>query len=111
MKAFTALAGALVFCSAASAAELEPIAAKSIHMGDVNGIAYYTVEPDGFHVVATLSAGEQGQPIRFITTLLPGQSTTISVPREVGQSEMTFQVRRVNDSIFVGDVKAADLAQ
>lgn len=109
MKAFTAFAGTLMMCSAASAAELQPIAAHSIHMGDVNGIAYYTVEADGFRVVTTLSAGEQGQPVRFIATLLPGQSTTISVPRDVGQRDLTVQVRRVNDSIFVGDVKTASV--
>ena len=49
---------AAVFALAASAAAhaegLRPIEAKSIDLGGVSGIAYYTVEPDGFHVVTTL---------------------------------------------------------
>ena len=109
MRVFLGLASAVVMYSAAGAVELPPIAAHSIHIGDVNGVVYFTVGSDGFRVVTTLSAGEQGQPVRFFAIFLPGQDTTISVPREVGQSDLTFQVRRVNDSIFVGELKAADM--
>jgi hypothetical protein len=35
----------------------------------VSGVAYYTVEPDGFHVVTTLAQDEAGTPIRFVTAL------------------------------------------
>ena len=68
MRVFLGLASAVVMYSAAGAVELPPIAAHSVHIGDVNGVVYFTVGSDGFRVVTTLSAGEQGQPVRFIAT-------------------------------------------
>lgn len=38
----------------AHAESLRPIQAKSVDLGDVSGVAYYTIERDGFHVVTTL---------------------------------------------------------
>src|ERR1700759_1193272 len=69
-------ATALVFASvgAAHADELRPIEAKSINLGDISGVAYYTIERDGFHVVTTLAQGEAGTPIRLGSLLAPGQS-------------------------------------
>src|SRR6201981_107871 len=49
---------------AAHADGLRPIDAKSIDLGEVSGVAYYTVERDGFHVVTTLAQGKAGTPIR-----------------------------------------------
>jgi hypothetical protein len=37
-----------------------PIEAENIGLGKVTGIAYYTVEQDGFHAVTTLAQGEAG---------------------------------------------------
>jgi hypothetical protein len=48
----------------AHAESLRPIQAKSVDLGDVSGVAYYTIERDGFHVVTTLAQGEAGTPIR-----------------------------------------------
>jgi hypothetical protein len=50
-----AAAFTLASLGAAHADGLRPIEAKSIDLGEVSGIAYYTVERDGFHVVATLA--------------------------------------------------------
>ena len=43
--------------ASARADNLRPIEGKSIDLGGISGVAYYTVERDGFHVVATLAQG------------------------------------------------------
>ena len=53
-----ATAFALASLGATRADGLRPVEAKSIDLGEVSGVAYYTVERDGFHVVATLAQGE-----------------------------------------------------
>ena len=41
--------------------------------GDVSGVAYYTIERDGFRVVATLAKkGEDAVPVRVVAMLAPG---------------------------------------
>jgi len=55
-----AAAFALASLEAAHADGLRPIDAKSIDLGEVSGVAYYTVERDGFHVVTTLAQGMGG---------------------------------------------------
>jgi hypothetical protein len=42
-------------CLDAQADGLRPIDSMSIDLGEVSGVAYYTVERDGFHVVTTLA--------------------------------------------------------
>ena len=59
-----AAAFTLTTLAAAHANGLRPIEAQSINLGDMSGVAYYTVEPDGFRVVTTLAQGEAGTPIR-----------------------------------------------
>src|ERR1700722_10386549 len=49
-----AAAFALACLETAQADGLRPIDAMSIDLGEVSGVAYYTVERDGFHVVTTL---------------------------------------------------------
>jgi hypothetical protein len=68
------LLAVLTFASlgAAHTKALRPIEGQSINLGDVSGVAYYTVEPDGFRVVTTLAQGEAGTPIRFVAVLAPG---------------------------------------
>jgi len=103
------IAGAL-FAGAVSASELKPMQGKSIMLGDVSGTAYYTVESDGFRVVATLASGETATPVRFVATLLPGQKTVFSVPREPGLSALTVEIARVGDRVHVASAeKMADL--
>jgi hypothetical protein len=50
-----AAAFTLAFLEAVHADGLRPIDAMSINFGEVSGVAYYTVERDGFRVVATLA--------------------------------------------------------
>jgi hypothetical protein len=61
----TTLAAALALASigSARAEELKPLQGQVIDLGDVSGVAYYTVERDGFRVVATLAKkGEDACP-------------------------------------------------
>ncbi len=95
------LSGAL--SGSASAAEMRPMQATSIALGDVTGIAYYTVAEDGFQVVATLAAGEGGAPMRFVTTLADGQSMLVSVPQAADQTPMELKFARLGDSLSVSE--------
>ena len=81
-RTIIAAAFALTVAGAAQADGLRPVEGRSIDLGDVSGIAYYTVEPDGFRVVATVAQGEAGTPVRLETVLAPDQSVVLSTPRE-----------------------------
>jgi len=76
---------------------VRPIEARSIDLGEISGIAYYTVERDGFHVVTTLAQGEAGTPIRVVSVLAPGQSVVLSTARLAG----AIEISRKGDSLFV----------
>lgn len=93
------LAAAFTFASlgAAPANGLRPIEGRSINLGDVSGVAYYTVEPDGFRVVTTLAQGEAGTPIRFVTVLAPGQRVAVSTPYQVP----ALEISRKGDELLV----------
>jgi hypothetical protein len=81
---------------AAHADGLRPIDARSIDLGEVSGVAYYTVERDGFHVVTTLAQGTTGTPIRVVSVLAPGQSVAFSTPHLAG----VLEISRNGDSVL-----------
>lgn len=94
-----ALASAVA--TAAQAEGLRPIQAQPIDLGEVSGIAYYTVERDGYHVVATLGQGEAGTPLRVETVLAPGQRVVLSTPRGVGAPPVAVEISREGDRLLV----------
>ena len=110
---WTALAIAwLAMSGTAAASELAPDNGRTLHIGGFDGTVYYTVQQDGYHVVATLASGAE-TPIRFIATLGPGQSLTISVPQAVGEPPLDFEIARIGEALFVGDpvsARTVDLA-
>ena len=79
-----AAAFALASLGAVHADGLQPIEAKSIDLGEVSGVAYYTIERDGIHVVTTLAQGVVGTPIRVVSVLALGQSVVLSTPNQAG---------------------------
>jgi hypothetical protein len=97
-----AAALALACLEDAHADELRPIDAKSIDLGGVSGVAYYTAERDGFHVVTTLAQGTTGMPIRVVSVLAPGQSVAFSTPRQTG----ALEISRKGDSVLVRTVQS-----
>jgi len=97
----------LAMSGTAAASELAPGDGRTLHLGSFDGTVYYTVEQDGYHVVATLAAGAEAQPIRFIATLGSGQKMTISVPQAVGEPSLDFEVVRIGETLYVGDPSPA----
>jgi hypothetical protein len=101
LKALAAV-GALTFItSLAHAAELKPFEAKSLRLGDYTGVAYYTVERDGYRVITTLAVGETGTPIRMVATLVQGQRAVVSVPRGVGENSLEVEIARIGNQVVV----------
>lgn len=99
---FFAAAFVLASLGAAHAGGLRPIEAKSIDLGEVSGVAYYTVERDGFHVVTTLAQGTAGTPIRVVSVLAPGERVVFSTPDQAG----ALEISRSGDSVLVRKAKA-----
>lgn len=102
IRMLVAAALTLVSLDAADADGPRPIGAISINLGDVSGIAYYTVERDGFHIVATLAQGKEGTPIRVLSVLVPGQSVAFSAAHQAG----ALEISRTGDSVLVRKVKS-----
>ena len=99
----TAFSLVCLMTTGASAADLAVGSGHSIRLADFNGTVYYTVGEDGYRVVATLAAGVEGLPIRFISTLHAGQRVVISVPQSVGQPSIDFEIMRNGDVLVVSE--------
>ena len=98
-----AVAFGIASLAAARAEGLRPMEGKSIDLGEISGIAYYTVEGDGFHLVATLAQGGAGTPIRVVTVLAPGQHVVLSTPQQAG----AIEISRKGDSVLVRKANTA----
>ena len=85
---------------AARAEDLREIQAKSLQLGDVSGVAYYTVRGDGYRLVVTL-ASQDSTPVRFESTLLPGQKVTMSMPGSARANVRTIEFSRQGDHLLV----------
>lgn len=95
------LTAVLAACPAAGADVLAPGAAAHIALGSIEGVTYYLAEPTGLHVVATLTDGESGQPIRVEVTLAAGQRLEISVPRGPDRAAEIVELLRAGDQLIV----------
>jgi hypothetical protein len=79
-------------------------AGRSVAMGGFDrGLGfYYTVEHDGFRVVATLAKkDEDAVPVRVVAVLAPSQSLTLSTPHEAGTPPDAVEVMRRADTVLV----------
>ena len=104
MMKLGALGFALVMASAtAQATELKPIQGATIALGGVTGVAYYTIEPDGYHVVATVAAGYDTKPIRFKAVLTDGQKLLMSVPGAESTTPSKLEVARSGERVTISD--------
>ncbi|MDE5443192.1 hypothetical protein GWG65_17380 [Bradyrhizobium sp. CSA207] len=102
-KILFATAFGIASLAGARADSLRPIEGKSIDLGEISGIAYYTVERDGFHVVATLAQGQAGTPIRVVSVLAPGQRVVLST----AQQGRAIEIVRKDDSVLVRKANTA----
>lgn len=105
----TILAGALAlaFASPASAESLEPVRAQGINLGAVSGVAYYTIERNGFRVVATLAQGGDAAPVRMEAVLAPGQSIVLSSPHGLDLPSEAVEISRQADKVIVHKASTA----
>jgi len=85
---------------AALAQELAPLEALSLRFGEMNGVAYYTVQGPSYRVVATL-ATEGGTPVRFEGSLLPGQKLAVSIPDSASAEAQTIELVRQGNRLLV----------
>lgn len=96
-------AAAVMAAGVAHADELQPIEAKTVELGPVIGVAYFTQEADGDRVVASLSGADGSLPLRVVAVLAPGQSLVLSVPRAVGEPAIEVSFVRRGDRVFMSD--------
>jgi hypothetical protein len=99
---------ALAAMGPAHAEGLKPLQGQVIDLGDVSGVAYYTVERDGCRVVATLAKKDEDVvPVRVVAVLAPDQSLTLSTPREAGTPPVALEIIRRADTVLVHEAAAA----
>ena len=101
-----AAASLVAVCGAARAQDLAPFAGRSVAVGEMSGVAYYRPTEAGYEVVITLADGPAGRPVRFVTTLSPGQATTISAPGMSGEEPTSITITRNGDHLSVDDRSA-----
>ena len=99
---FVACAVAMTVVSGSVCADkIKPIEGKRIDLGTFDGVAYYTAKPDGYHLVVTLMPSGAETPVRFIATLAPGQSVTLSTPRKLGEPAVEVHFQHLGDDLFI----------
>lgn len=101
LAATLASLGSLASLGAAHADGVQPLQAASIDLGNVSGVAYYTVESGNFHVITTLVQGETGTPVRVVADLAPGQSIVLSASGEAGSDPAAVEISRQDDRLLV----------
>ncbi len=92
---------ALAIAGPASAESLKPVQAQWINLGAVSGVAYYTVEKDGFRVIVTLAQDEDAAPVRMEAVLAPGQSIVLSSPHGLDLPSEAVEISRKADEVIV----------
>ena len=103
IRTFAGIFAALAAIGTAQADELGPMQARSIALGDVSGVAYYTVSEGGYEVVATVTTAEDVSPVRFVATLAAGQQIIFSVPRAENEKPLELVFARLGDSVIVSE--------
>jgi hypothetical protein len=94
-----AFLGAFSVAIAAQAEIVAPDAGLQATLGAVNVTVYYHPVASGYQVVTTASTDQPDSVIRFVSTLVPGQDTIISVPRGIGEPALEIHLRRVGDRL------------
>ncbi len=103
--------GMVLASASAQAMDLKPVQGATIALGGMTGVAYYTIEPNGYRVVATLAAAGAETPLRFEAVLVEGQELLVSVPGPVGTNPTELVIARSGDRLSISDapvVLAAD---
>jgi hypothetical protein len=93
---------------AGHAEALRPAETRNIDLGKIAGVAFYTVEREGYRLVVSVQALETGTPLRFVTTLAPEQQVTLAVPQPDGERAVEVHFVRHGERV---DVQAPSLAR
>ena len=102
LHAIAAAGLALVVAGHTAAAAIEPIHAQSIDVAGLTGVAYYSVEEDGFDVVSTLAHADGiTAPLRVKSVLGSGECISFSTPGAVGTVAGSFDICRQGDALSV----------
>ena len=101
MFRYVCLAALCLATAPVQAGELGVLQAEAIDVGSFHGIVYFTLEHDGYQVVATMSDGEGGLPVRFEATLTEGQKLSISVPGKLGEQSRVVQISRGTSKLVI----------
>jgi hypothetical protein len=105
--ALLAAIATVVVAGAVHAESLKPIQARTVDLGSLAGVVYYTVEQDGHRLVVSLKAPETNTPMRFVATLAPEQQVTLSVPRSAGEPAVDIHFIRHGEKIEVNGTGVA----
>jgi hypothetical protein len=67
------------------------------------GVAYFTSEPAGLRLVATIATDKATEwaPVRFAATLAANETATISVPRKAGEESIEVSFLRRGERLLV----------
>lgn len=106
-----AAAALVASLASASAAEIRPGAGGLVDLGSLAGVAYYTSEPTGYHVVVTLAPRGAAPALRFETVLASEQSVTLSTPRMPGEAATAVEIARTGDRVVVTKAGAVEAVQ
>jgi hypothetical protein len=104
------LVAACVASGPVYAGDVGEMQAASIQLHGFSGVVYYTSESDGYRVVAALSEGESGLPVRFEATLLDGQKLTMSVPSKLGEPSHVVEMTRLHQRLVVSPPHSSEAA-
>jgi hypothetical protein len=91
-------------CLAASAPRADPLApleAREIALGGVTGVAYYTIEPEAYRVVATFAGDGDGPRIQVEALLADDSAILVSTSPALGGRGETVSIRRHNGWLTV----------
>ena len=101
LKLTVLVSGVLLAITGAHAAEVKPIQAVSINLQQVHGVAYYTVEPAGYRVVASVAVGEDSTPMQITAVLADGQRLLLSVPGALNAPATELELIRNGERLSV----------
>jgi hypothetical protein len=101
MLKYISLAALWLAAAPAHAGDLNAFEAESITLGSIHGVVYYTVQPEGYRVVATIAQGEDGLPLRFEVTLTDNQKLLISIPGRLGEQSEVREISRAGNKLLI----------
>jgi hypothetical protein len=91
----------MAVCGGVQSEEIAAYAGKTIELSATRGTVYYAARGDAFDVVITLDS--DGHPVRFVSSLQPGQATKVSTPGALGEAGTTVEIKRDGNRLLVQD--------